>query len=403
MHNKPTILYIQHAPTLGGAVVSLKEIVVDAMSSGYRCVVCCVNRSIADVYREVGAEAVIVTIAPLNHNTALHYKATLLDTLRLLKLAVKTVISFVQLSIVILKIRPAVIHLNSSTLILYNMLGFILRVPTVFHVRENIVFGAYGLRRAFIRKIANLFAKAIIYISEHEEALLKTNHRKSTVVYNYVHKDRFLAALGLYKPTGKFVFMSVGGLFSLKGGQILLKAVEHLPEDFECHFLGTDDPAVSSQELRSIEGDAYVDNLLQQLSVHTVRSRVKFLGRVPNPEEFMAKADAVVFWARNPHFPRPVFEAWLLKKPVIYYNPLFSNPCINDSSVKIVSDDSSEQLSSAIVSVKSHLSDFEKIAVTNFNVAIDVFSEKNFQKLNNIYKQLMGFKKLRSVMDDAIA
>jgi glycosyltransferase involved in cell wall biosynthesis len=390
MQSKPTILYIQHASTLGGSVVSLKEVVLDAISSGYRCVVCCVNSSIAEVYRNIGAEAFIVTIAPLNHNTAYHYKATFFDTLRFLKLLAKSVISFIELSIVIIKIRPAVIHLNSSTLILYTVLGSILRVPTVFHVREYIVFGKYGWRRALIRKIANRFAKAIIYISEHEEALLRTDQQKSTVVYNYVHKDRFLAGSHLYEPTGKFVFMSLGGLFSLKGGATLLSAVAQLPEGFECHFLGTDDPAISCRELRSIEGDAYVEDLLQQLSIHSVRSKVKFLGRVSNPEQFMVKADAVVFWAQNPHFPRPVFEAWLLKKPVIYYNPLFSNPWINDSSVKMVCDSSSEQLSSAIASVQSNLSGFKKIADANFNVAMDVFSEKNFQKINYIYQKLMN-------------
>jgi len=344
---------------------------------------------VASVYEAVGIEAHVATVAPLNHNTAYFYKFNLLDPLRVVKVLLMTLLSFVQLVSVVRKVRPDIVHLNSSTLVLYIVFFRFFRLPVVYHVREYVVRGYFGFRRFLIRSLANALATAVIYISEQEQELLKTTAAKSYVVYNYVRLETFMKwgnePLNAIQKT-KFTVLTLGGIVKLKGGSQLLASLAHLKNDAELWVLGGNDPRVHPDEIAKVDGEKYLETILGLLARPEIATRVKFLGRTNQSASYIQACDALIFWANSPHFPRPVFEAWLLKKPVIYHNPGFNNPYITRQTVVMVNGTAPGALASAIETV-GHSNVFDADRVNrSFNTAIEHFTEQNFQKIHSLYR-----------------
>jgi len=375
---------------MGGSVVSLRELVFDAIHHRYRCVVVCPNEEIAKIYEGIGAQTFVSPVMGFNHNTAFFYKATPLDALRFVKMLLMTCISFWEMRRIVKATRPNIIHLNSSILILYTWFFSKFAIPVVYHVRENIVPGYFGWRKSFIRKMANKYADAVVFISEHELELLDTDPGKSFVVYNYVHEQAFCRdAQADSQPISDQLFkiLILGGLFSLKGGKTILESLKNVQSNVELHVLGGFDPRDNDAELNVIESKAYVMEIVNLLNLPEIGNRVKFYGRVNNPAKYIYQANALLFWAAAPHFPRPVFEAWLLKKPVLYYNPWFKNPMINERAVSVVEQNTAEALAKCIRELPGSLFTSAEIITANYMAAKTNFTERNFQKIDAIYQQ----------------
>ncbi|HYF69237.1 MAG TPA: glycosyltransferase family 4 protein [Ohtaekwangia sp.] len=383
------IVYIQHAPSLGGSVVSLKELIIDAKKNGYECAVICPNQAIADFYSVLGVKTYVAVIAPFNHNTAYFYKFTFREALRVIKLMLKTIVSFFFLFKILRKEKPHMVHLNSSTLIGYTIYCWILKIPNLLHVRETIVSGYTGFRKRIIIWMANRFANATIFISEFEYERLPTNTKNSFVIYNYVHKDEFLAVEQITpQDSNRFRLVILGGLFRLKGGNVLLKALVDLDDNVELLVLGGDDPRNHPGEIQRVDGVHYLDEVIQLLNHSAIGKKVKFIGKVPKPQQYIASADALIFWAASPHFPRPVFEAWLLKKPVLYHNPGYQNEIVDSGNVINISSSQTQELTSKIRLLKDQEYTGDLIE-RSFAAAINNFTEKNFDKINFLYKQCL--------------
>jgi glycosyltransferase involved in cell wall biosynthesis len=50
------------------------------------------------------------------------------------------------------------------------------------------------------------------------------------------------------------------------------------------------------------------------------RERVRMLGYVDDVRAWISAVDVVVFAGAAPHYPRPVYEAWAMKKPVVVFD-----------------------------------------------------------------------------------
>ncbi|MBS1544522.1 MAG: glycosyltransferase family 4 protein [Bacteroidetes bacterium] len=382
-----TIFYIQHANALGGSVVSLRELIIDAKGRGYHCVVIAPNETIATVYREIGAESYVCDIAAFQHNTVIFYKFRIKDILRFGKSVFKTLLSFVLLHRLITKSRPDLVHLNSSTLIQYVPYFWVHRVPVVLHIRENIAKGYFGIRKAIMRRLADRLTCAIIYISEYELEILQTNRKRSLVIYNYVHEQSFLddglKHIESIDQTKKTI-IALGGLHKIKGGDIILESLRYI-NDAELFLLGCADPRIDPEGMDRSDGTQYVAKLSHLLDEPSIGSKVRFVGRVSNPASYIGTCSLLVFWAASPHFPRPVFEAWLLKKPVVYFNPDFKSDVLNENTVHIVVRASPIVLAETINNLNVTNYQGSEMQKLSYMIASERFTEKNFEAVERIY------------------
>ena len=373
---------------MGGSLVSLREVVVDAIRFGHHCTVCCPNDTVAGYYRSVGASTIVTPVIRFHHNTLLFYRLNPLGLMRMAYALLRTVISFFKMRSHVKALQPDIVHLNSATLVLYLLLFRWLNYPAIFHVRENIVDGYFGLRKRLIGYIAETFSSVTIYISEYERDLLGTSPQKSVVIYNYVHEKEFMAdAAGGRVTDAAFTLVSLGGLFEIKGGKTLLQSLQFV-NDVQLLMVGSSDPRIDARELELNNGKEYLDDIIALLNNPAIVSKVKFQGKVDNPAYYISASDVLIFWANAPHFPRPVFEAWLLEKPVIYYNPEFKNELINDSTVLFVHNKSSEALAQAVEAIRTSglMSPDKKRELRE--LSREHFTEKNFEKINGLYLSL---------------
>lgn len=391
MKGTPTILYVQHADSVGGSAISMREVVRDSVAYGYKCLVFCKNEAVAAIYRDTGASVHCGTVATFNHNTALFYRFTPMDSLRVIKALLRTVKGFVKIYPVVRQARPDIVHLNSSNLILYALFFRILGIPTIIHVREMIVKGYFGFRRRMLRMLFNLWPTYVIYISESEQHVLRTNPVKSAVIYNYVHEAEFCRQGSGAVPAspGSLRVLTLGGLFALKGGNVILESLRSSP-GVSLLVLGCEDPRTDRAEIEQRDGAPYADAILALLKEDAVAGKVVFGGKVDNPAQFIAASDCVLFWAASPHFPRPVFEAWLFKKPVIYFNPEFRNQYIGKDTVFELPGNSAAQLSEAYGQVLSRRPHMAAMLERAYQIARDNFTERNFLKIHNLYQQCLA-------------
>jgi hypothetical protein len=102
------------------------------------------------------------------------------------------------------------------------------------------------------------------------------------------------------------------------------------------------------------------------------------------------QADALIFWARSPHFPRPVFEGWLMNCHIIYYNPGFTNPYINTETVNLVKGFDSLELKNVIEEVSSNKQRLTCKVENGNRIAHQCFTEQNFKKILDCYHRLLN-------------
>jgi glycosyltransferase involved in cell wall biosynthesis len=382
---------MQHATRVGGSVISLKELIIDAIASGIDCHVWCLNKEVAEFYRSVGAKTSVAPMAVFNHNTAFAYKATPAHIMHFCKQGLKFFISLFYTIQILRRFKPQIIHLNSSVLFPYLFFFKITGRGTIIHIREFVLPGRWGIRRGLIRKVLNRFADFIFYISEVEFNNIKTREQKSIVVYNYVHTSNFFNNLKKRPEADKKIrIITLGGVYRIKGGDVILEAFSQLDNKYELLILGSEDPRVNAFDLLQIEGQEYYDRVISLLNMPELSGRVTFAGRVPNPNEYLPLADALIFWAQAPHFPRPVFEGWLSKCPIIYFNPGFINQYITDETVDCIKSNSVSDIRSAIEHIGSNTTQPNNKVEKGYHIAIRTFTEQNFKVIETKYNQLFN-------------
>ena len=240
--------------------------------------------------------------------------------------------------------RPTLIHLNSATLWTTAIAARRLGIPVVWHVRETLYGGDFSLRKRIYGQFILNYSKTVIAIcSEDKRSLGKDREHKAIVVYNPIDLERLVKArtdvesvrtkLGL--PTDAFLVLSLGGFSPRKGSWQIAKAIKQLPRRYHLVIAGGTLPNSGTSHVLNrffwrLEDLAVRIGLI---ATHTWRygERVKFetkpiaerlhqCGHVDDIAPLLNACDVLVFAGTIPHFARPIYEAWAMKKPVVAFD-----------------------------------------------------------------------------------
>jgi glycosyltransferase involved in cell wall biosynthesis len=228
------------------------------------------------------------------------------------------------------------VHLNSAVQIPAAIGARRAGLPVVWHIREELHPGIFGLRRAMVRRTIDRCADAVVSISQRNAAQLARSP-KVRVVYNFLDFNRFdrrgdrasaRRALGL--PPDRPIILMLGGMVPHKGADVLVEAAALLravrPEVL---FLVAGIPptaAVSPSRVRrmlrgGLEAVGFVENVERNVMRHMRQSgleeTVRFLGMRSDIPDLLAAADVLVWPATVSHFSRPVIEAGAMGRPVV--------------------------------------------------------------------------------------
>ena len=320
---KKKILYIHHGIGLGGAPLSLLYLIENLDKSKYYPVVLFLHDSeVVDLYKSKGIDVVgPINVGDFSHTKVWWYKwyhphhlfMAIWDTFKTIRSVADNWLK---------EIKPDIVHLNTSTLIGWGKVAHKKGIPVVWHIREPLAPGYFGLRRRIVQKFVEKYATIIMPICKNDAKPWKGNP-KVYVVYNAVDPKLFDANLEPFKIVGseknpKVLFL--GGLSKEKGTLVLFKVFKKVLKilpNAKLLVAGYFD----NKEKSRWTLDYYLPTERFKRKVNKVLNKIKgsvlFLGPIRNVPQVMAASDVVVFPATVGHFARPIIEAGFMKKTVM--------------------------------------------------------------------------------------
>ena len=358
------VLFIQHAAIIGGSALSLKMLLQDGIEAGWKPYLVVQNESIRNYYRDVlPDEQMFLTprMPTFDHHSAHVFGTTPREIARVLYRVLLLLHLAPKLRRIAKQVQPDTIHLNSSVLIpfLPFLSGSAKRMGV--HIRERV---AGGWRNHLFRYLLEKYADYCVFISPVEQKLLPARTRETAVVYNYI-KPLVSTSSEKYIPSvenRKLTLLSLGGTSRIKGIEELLTLAETFPNDIQIRIVGA----------------------LNEPLQNVVPPNVDICPPTPNPLGEISKCDFLIFWTHQPHFPRPIYEAWSLKKPCIASHCMRSQDDVNEFSVILANGDDASDLISTVKNILEEKPDLESIRDHAFKIAQEKFGPANFIKIKHI-------------------
>lgn len=411
---KRKILYIQHAGDIGGSVVSLLYAVQAIQQTNeYDVTILCKYKNIANFYKSRNIKSLYSPfIGFFSHNTVSgFYKISPLGLYGLMTQLVFMPIYILNQVRIIKKLDPGIVHLNATVLISSGIAAYICRKPIVWHIREPLSDGYFGLRKKIISYIIKRLSKAVIAISPYDLSRLgEDSYNNMKVIYNFVDFDEFdylkydkameRKRLGL--PESAKVVTTLGGISETKGSCEIVLSQRYFSNKENTYILvvGTNFESDESKELidalkslfKRIIKPFYKFYIFKfEIALNTVdRDKVIILGRRTDIPNILAASDILVFGGTVPHFPRPIFEAWAMQKPVVAFD-IGGVKQVVESGVDgiLVKETNPESLSIAINKVLDSKNLATKLATNGYKKAKMFFdSDTNIKQIIELYKSL---------------
>ncbi|MDH3375774.1 MAG: glycosyltransferase family 4 protein [Gammaproteobacteria bacterium] len=414
------ILFVHHGSMVGGAPVSLRNTVAGLREEGFdRLQILCAfpqmkpffqqeqGVDVGDIYSPyLTLGRVFVGLARLTSpRTFMNFFREILSAPWIIRRQVQT----------LKREQPDVVHLNSSILFLAAVSAKLAGIPLVWHVREVLIGGRWNLRRIFtswfIRRVANV----VICISETEAKSLGSSdaERKVRVIYNFIDIESFRDSSGdamlerqKYGIGDEKVVLSLGGVSFRKGTVELIQAADQMKK-VKFLIAGHSPPTIKQNWLRLqlIYLIHWVEDLLLRVEWKQIYSwhyehrvalfmatkphpNLRLLGKVDQVAPLINLCDVLIFAGCTPHFPRPVYEAWSLKKPVVVFDVQGVRENVTDGVDGVICDrNDAAGLLRALSKVKVGMGE------AGYRKSVEKFErKKNVKKIVSVYHQLFSDK-----------
>ena len=419
--NKIKIIYIHHGSVPGGAPTSLRNMIAGLRKKDdLRIKVFCIYKSMIPFFRNIeGVDVkkyyqaatisgkVFIGLAKItNINTSIH---TLVELL----LSPFTIYKEKK---ILQKEHPSIIHLNSSILWSTAIAAKLCNIPLVWHVRETFIGGRYNLRRQIYAWFIKKTADQVICISPSEARSINgLNTDNVSVIYNSIdfskfQKEKYDAGKErerLNIPDGAFVILSLGGLSFRKGAFQLIEAMQYLDDRFYLVIAGADTP--KERRIGRVNKMAFaLENIVVRSGIkkyyswlyndrvnyaieESGGSRVRFAGILDDIVPALNICDLLAFAGTTPHFGRPVFEAWAMKKPVVVFDTeVMRAESENGADGIIVREHTGKALADAVFKLSQNPKKRKEMGEKGYKKALERFSlEKNTKKIMEIYEKVV--------------
>ena len=393
------ILFVHHGKGIGGAPLSLLYLIRGLDRARFEPTVLCLHESdAADLYRKEGIETIVrEDIRDFSHTNVLWYPWWQLP--KIISRAVHLPFAIDRAEKFLQKRSFDIVHLNTSTLLAFGIAAHRCGVKVVWHVREPIARGYFGLRRAFVRRIVDGNADRIIPICKYDAGQLIPSP-KITVVYNFVDFTQFDAGvsgtsvqreLGLER---RRMVLMLGGVNEIKGTLVFVRAarkVLNMRNDVSFVIAG---PIPDANIRNRMNGSfSYLRRIKREIPKE-LASSILLLGVRTDVPTLIAASDVLCFPSTVPHFARPVIEASAMGKPVIASKLGGPEELVRDGLTGLLVQPSDPAaLAEAITKVLSDGEAAARMGREGYLFARENFdSVKNTERVLRIYEELTAEK-----------
>ena len=319
------ILFIHHSGILGGAGVSLINVVkYVAESHDVYVGVSSDPSDILDLLKKISLENPRIKVFSYGRRIGAITYYSGGDSVLSARLFYRFFLTVSQRKYWNKKIReidPDVVITNSKILCWMSRLSEVKRRKSICFVRETVKGNKNSFLNSYISKKLDDYDK-VVFLSDYDRKRENLKMVDSVVVHNFISSKQFdtsktkQQALGnLELPKQGFFVLYVGGVSEMKGFDLVLQAVLRMSSDVNLIVAGND--FEQAQNTKSKREKAYANKWRSYITENDKNHQIHFVGRVKDMSNCYAACDVLVFPMRSPHQSRPAFESGLFKKPVI--------------------------------------------------------------------------------------
>lgn len=312
-----TILYIHHGKGIGGAPLSLLNLIKTLDRRFYHPIVLFLHASEAiEQFRQAGIDCVgPADVYDFAHTAVWWFRwRHLFHLIRAIRDTRKT--ASVVAPFWLRLINPDIVHLNTSSLIGWAYAAYHQNIPVVWHIREPIARGYFGVRRLMLIRIIKRYAHTILPICKND-SLPWHQQANVRVLYNCVDELLFDAARqSLEKKNSVPILLFMGGMAPAKGFDVVLEVMLRLKKlypEVRCLIAGYCDNRYQKFYYRLL--NARTRKIYRQLK--ELGDTIQFLGPIQDVPAVMALADILLCPFTVGHFARPIIEAGFMHAVVI--------------------------------------------------------------------------------------
>lgn len=408
------ILYITHTPpNVGGPTLSLRYLLQHLDRQRFKPMgLFSAPSETARLFDQLNVPLVYLKLPRYIHNDS-----EILTPIRLRSCALMA-LSFLpdpRLARILRDLRIDLVHLNTSVLVSAALTCRLLRIPVVWHVRETVPHGLWGIRRTILSSIINRCADAIICISEDEAEPFAGNPGVH-IIYNAVDLDQFNPAhtrpdrirreFGLTADTS--VVGYVASITHFKGIYEFVEAAELILQAYQgpVKFMVVGSARPSHRYGRNVwerilnRIGLYVDcqqELERLLAEKGLESHLVLIGERTDTPDLISAMDIVTFPSRLRSIGRAAIEAAALGKPVVATNEGRRTQIVQDKSTGLlVPLRNSKELASAILYLLEHPDKAQRMGQAGYQHARRNFDSRlHAQRVMQVYEQVLSVRKGR--------
>lgn len=326
------ILIIHHSGYIGGAGVSLMEIIKSIDKSKYSVTVLLPDNPglMADELKRMSVKIIktsypIPIFAHFNGSTNFLFSYHSIRNIFSIFYYKHYIINDVK------RVNPDIIFVNSMTLFyIANALNRKNYKTICFH-RESYTSRYFGFRNWVIkRSLRNHFTK-VVFLSEYDRSQTKISKEKSEIIHDTVDESLYNDCLSVKNDSkdiniNKCSILYTGGMVKLKGAHIIIKALSKLPDEYRLIFMQYK-PITKTKTFRGCKsfkekvkyflGMDYESKVLKLIEKNNLWDRIDFYDATHDIAYYFKKSQVVVFPSTIAHQARPLYEAGISEKPFI--------------------------------------------------------------------------------------
>lgn len=389
------ILFIHHGTGIGGAPISLLNLVKKLNKDKYDTKVAFVKGGIAEeLFKEHGIKTEVIHSSNLwfthNETGKIHWRY-FYRYYKIYKHWKQT--AFKTAPAYLAKQDVDIIHLNSHVLTSWAFAAKSIGKKVVLHNREAVARGYFGIRYTILKRLIEKNTDAIINISKDNLIRLGIKN-EAYVIYNFVDIPEAPRQAMDKKVTMRKV-LYLGGMASIKGFDIAVKCLPYLNTSITLQFAGS---LGKLQKGRSFKEQVkyWVKLLLYRKSYKPLKkileaSNAEVLGLLKEPLKAIDECDILITPFKISHFSRPAIEAFAYGKPVIGSNVKGMDEIIDHGiNGLLVEKNNPKALAEAINYLCANPDIAQKMGQKGREKAIKSFSpEANIYKVEAIYDALI--------------
>lgn len=394
--NRIKVLYIHHGTGIGGAPISLLNLLKNINSDKFQFKVAFVKNSLAvELFVNEGFE---VEVIGSSGQYFTHHEKGRVPLWRVwvwIKIVYGWIRTYAIDAPIYLKKNQMydVVHLNSDVLSSWACAAKKMGFKVVCHNRDPIAKGLLGIRRYLLKRVLKAGVDHFISISEDNANRLGFTNA-TTVIYNFVSLPKSWRT-PMSNDNTKLV-LYLGGQSLNKGFKTVIDSLEFLGPNILIQFGGVygsimEDPRRFLDKLRNFVKLTFYRSTYLSLRKLQKKENAEILGLLKNPLIAIDKCDILISPFTVTHFSRPVMEAFAFGKPVIVSDVEGMEELVeNGKNGYIVPRDNPKELANAITNLCSNPEMAQKMGVAARKKSELLFDPyKNTRSVESIYLQLL--------------